>query len=417
MCEQTPEQYRMANERSSLESAASFHNNPATPDIMSSVTQMLRDTRAKFQQERAELLGGVSSQIRELRLVQMRLLNDQQGVESQLLALSQRLSETELTSHHTSSSKDSSSGGGGGGHNGGAALAEAHKKLAMLHEQLKQCSEETELVKVGLLNDRLTREERHRLEDTEDEEVDVRLKHVEELHDSLRIEVQRLREATVRSHDHLQQLCLAVKEDAPMQHQRRLNVECLAQMKDDIAQLLEKHTAILGRIQCVEDFSTKEEHKRRDAVGKIESSLLEMERERVVQQTQPMLVQRTLDYVAGSGGGGRHGDHRVIGGDDGRGQGTRKSKSHVPLQDPQYIPPAVAAPPRAAGDAVSSFGAVTRKDGLRAVNQQKLFHFYLKYNPEKITSIDAILAEYEGATEELFAALEIHYGAFGYFSS
>eukprot|EP00658_Telonema_sp_P-2_P083715 TRINITY_DN9139_c0_g1_i7.p1 TRINITY_DN9139_c0_g1~~TRINITY_DN9139_c0_g1_i7.p1 ORF type:complete len:219 (-),score=53.60 TRINITY_DN9139_c0_g1_i7:212-868(-) len=48
--------------------------------------------------------------------------------------------------------------------------------------------------------------------------------------------------------------------------------------------------------------------------------------------------------------------------------------------------------------------------------RHNLERFYKKYQPKKLNSIDAILQEYQGAEAELYAALEVQYNAFGYFS-
>ncbi len=48
--------------------------------------------------------------------------------------------------------------------------------------------------------------------------------------------------------------------------------------------------------------------------------------------------------------------------------------------------------------------------------RSRIIRFYQQHNPSKLGSVDGVLREYEGAEEELMSALEIHYGAFGYFS-
>ena len=351
-------------------------------DVMSNVSSMLRTTRLKLQQERTELMGGIAGQIRELRLVQLRLQHDERDIIAQLSALSRRLDEADIVSASNVPSKELQT-----------SVADASKRLTGLQEQLKLCSEETELVKAGLLNDRVTREERRRLLEAEDEELEMRLRHVEETHDSLRVEVQKLREGTIRSNEQLQHLVNAVKEDAPMQYQRRLNLQMLENMKDEVRLLGEKYATLAGRMECVEDFSHKEEEKRRVAVNKIESTLFDMEKERTARHARPALASRTLDFAAGVRPGAAP---------------SRAASEHKPGAGSLLVT-------GSSNNYHSSTSAHHHSD--RSTNKKMLIDFYSKYNPSKIANLDAIMAEYHGAMEELFAALELHYGAFGYFSN
>lgn len=396
------------------------------PDYSSlqKVLGLMRDVQEKMKGERQDLVKGVAQQVRDARLEMYRSQQCQDDLAKQITSLMLRLNSVGMLNDDSNQkgapprlptsesppprrpmdqtfSMDSptpaTSGGAmqssvlpvkGGSSSWEGFASEATSRVNLLHESVRRNTEEMELLKVALFHDRLVREERNTLLDAEEEAMEQRLRVVEATNDGIRGDIQTVRNATKQVLEMLEALT---------QHERReaappqFNIYELDRLAVDVEATLERvreeHATLCGKLESLQGFYTAEETKRREALTALEESLA--------------AVQKDLTT-------------------------HKDAKQHLPFRKEQRDVPSEwlkglnSSEPASyvSGDHSSQLYHDTLHPPLSAAEelQIRLEQFYSIYNPSKIDDVQRIMEEYCGAEEELFAALEVHYGCFGYFS-
>lgn len=301
---------------------------------------------------------------------------------------------------------------GGGGSSGAAATSsvtsanpETEKQLAILDASLQRATEEVVLLKTAVFQDRAAREDRQKMLDAEDEVVEQRIRQIESANDSIRTDMQSLRSTvrrlaealeTVRQFEH--------KHAAPPQ----FNIYELDRLVLDVEATMERvrteHAALQGKTESLEAFTRQEESSRRQALEKLEASLSKLEAhvmaEEAAKRHAPFRPQEhdvSTDWAKNS----RLPPETAAGTE-------RGLVPNVALQPVPHLRRMM----QQFDESTTARTTQRRRDELAST----LTQFYATYNPDKIMDVEHILDEYEGAEEELLAALEVHYGCFGYFS-
>lgn len=411
----------------------------------------VRLVQQKLKAERQQLLTSVEQQVRDVRLDQLRVV---EGFATSKMKLDQLLERSKLLlegsgkfstitqlqdsvraldalqngslnrvgsvaspppRHFTSASfsMDTPPPSKSAAQTANASSAELEKQVALLDSSLRRASEEVELLKMAVLQDRLAREDRQKMIDAEDDVVEQRIRQCETVNDSMRSELQGLRGTVRRMTETLEAIRqFESKQAAPAQ----FNIYELDRLAVTVDATLERirteHATLQGKADSLEAFTKQEEISRRQSLEKLEQVVSKLEAHvKAESESKRHAPFRPQDHDvstewAKSGGPG----------------GANEVASRGAVADRKGV---IAAPhlQRTLSQWSASEGAMNAVAGAKRTTQRRrdelaatLERFYAAYNPDKLVDIDHILDEYEGAEEELLAALEVHYGCFGFFS-
>ncbi|RNF25336.1 uncharacterized protein Tco025E_02360 [Trypanosoma conorhini] len=321
--------------------------------LLAKLNATLRDCRA----ERDELTSSVESQLRDMRTEAMTTRGEQRQLQREMRALQEKLQGAVI--------QRASMMAGSAERLSVQALANAARQLT---RDMRQGLGDVELLKASVFHSRLTREELQQGEDAEDEALEVRLRQAEMMNDELRCTALNLREQNA-------QLATALQHSADILQQSQ---RCVAQQQVHLRQITDKfdrvqaeHDRVVGTVESLVHSLEQYKASRGETLRKLEKTLVEWEQQFHQQRKQRHCFGTEMTSSVRIRGGmpwERHHD-----------------------------------------------GSLKDTATLRPL-RQRLEHFYGIYNPEKISSVSAIIEEYRGAEEELMASLEVHYGAFGFFS-
>lgn len=325
------------------------------------VHSILKELRHKYRLERAEIVTAVTDQVSDVRV-------ELEATQQTTRELTHHIDRVRRHLVAMETSADQSAG------DATASLSAANAKLDAIEEQMRRAAEDTHLVKAALLNDRIRREERQRQQAAADAETDVRLRHVEESNAALRAELHVVKSVNVEASQSVADLLHECKFDAPTTHAAAE----LGSLRDDVLNDLQRVRAqnaeLRQRVESVVSFCEQQETSRSRNVEELERTL------RAVQASDsPRGVSSLVIDTAHASG------TRAAVQEGGR---QHEGLVHTPRQ------------------------TVPTPGSLR----DRVAAFYGRYNPSKLSDLDRIMGEYAGAEEELLSALEVHYGAFGYFS-
>ncbi|RNF05124.1 hypothetical protein TraAM80_04854 [Trypanosoma rangeli] len=320
--------------------------------VMAKLNTTLRDCRV----ERDELTSSVESQLRDMRTETMTTRSEQQQLQREIRALQEKLQSAVIQRASIIA-----------GNAERISVQELAKTARRLTQDTQQGLSEVELLKASVFHDRIKREELQQREDAEDEALEARLLQAEAANDELRRMALRLQEQNTQLVTTLQH-----SNDMLQQWQR-----CVAQQQGHIRQITEKfgqvqaeHRRIVGSVESLVHSLEQYKAGRDETLRKLENNLVELEQQCLQQQERWRCFGEDVSgkaHINGSTPWERHHDIFLMG-----------TAACRPLR-------------------------------------KRLEHFYGIYNPEKVCSVSDIIDEYRGAEEELMAALEVHYGAFGFF--
>jgi chromosome segregation ATPase len=226
----------------------------------------------------------------------------------------------------------------------------------------------------------MRREERLRKSESEDADADLRIRQIEEANAAVRAELRTLKTASVAALNSITDVVAECKYDAPTVHTTEEMAALRNSVLADLHQLRSEQSSIRERVDTTVRFCESEESKRSERVRALESCLRDIEQRPVPKTSHSMNVSHwpshgmPADFVSAS-----------------RADGLVSTPRQALGRDPSR------------SEATSLRSRIAR--------------FYAAFNPEKLAMLDSVLAEYEGAEEELMSALEVHYNAFGYFSN
>lgn len=388
------------------------------------VLGMMRSMQQKMRAERQDIVEGVGSQVRDMRQEQFRIAQAQSQALYKVQALLHRLdvigapapnagdgvqqlmtadnSAAQRSTQQFSMDTPPSNKTGRAMVSGGAPSVDATEKLNFLQEACRKATEEVELLKVALFQDRLLREDRQKVLDAEDEVLEQRIRQAEAANDAMRSELQNVRSTMRHMVETLESLRqYERREAAPPQFNIYELDRLVLEVEDTVERVRTEHAALHGKLESLHAYCHAEEVKRRETLAKVEASLQAIEKEFSESQSakrhvpfRPRDVDVSTEWLKGAAG-------------------TPSGGGGASLIDPRIAP---APKLKHTLDAMNAHSTKTphgRRDDLTAT----LEAFYAIYNPAKVDEVPAILTEYDGAEEELLAALEVHYGCFGYFSS
>ncbi|KEG11787.1 hypothetical protein DQ04_02281050 [Trypanosoma grayi] len=329
--------------------------------LLNKVVEKMNATRRECRAEREELINSVESQLQDMRTETMTTRSGQQQLQREVRAVQEKLQNAvfECAAQIQSSSDRL----------GVTALAKASHKL---HRDTQQAVSEVELLKAAVFYDRLRREERQKADDAEDEELEARLQQAELANEELRRTAVRLRSQNQQLVAVLQGVVGSLEKWKPQVTQQQLQ---LRQTLEGFARVQAEHIHIVGTVESLVHSVEQYKAKNDECLHKLEKTVAEFE-----QQQERWQNKRCYNgAMTNSNAVWRH--------------QNQKQQQQCQHHAPEALHEATGRPLR-----------------------QRLEHFYSIYNAEKIPSVDAIIDEYVGAEEELMAALEVHYGAFGFFS-
>lgn len=427
---------------------------PLGPDMLAfqRMVGMMRELQGRTRQDRKEMADGLGQQLRTARLDQFRILQTQEDLQQKLRFMLGRLraagaaESSELSARADAAMLPSLLSPAGkpsntysadtfsmatpvkGAHPNHAFIGSSDggsvdQQLRLLHDATQKAASEAELLKLAIFNDRVVREERQGAQDEEDAAIDERIRQAEAANDTMRMELQTLRSTMQKTVEMLEAIHQHdVRREMPPQFDEYELDRLVVEVNSTVERVRAEHALLQGRLESMELFASTEEAKRRDKLAAIDEGLQRLEtaqRKNVDARRhlpfQPAVSDVSADWLK-----------------DAQSRSNLPSRStthkdvHVPLSPTSSLPPHQP-PQRFFGaiaplektleefDAMHNDGAHSRqrrRDELEGILDQ----FYALYNPNKRGDVTNILDEYAGAEEELFAALEVHYGCFGYFS-
>jgi hypothetical protein len=322
------------------------------------VHMILRELREKYRIERSELVAAVTEQVGDVRAELEVALESNRECTRALGAVQRQLAT--MASDH----------------DGPADLAAqtnvANAKLAVLDETSRRMSEEVQLLTTAVMNDRIRREERQRRSEADDAEAELRLRHIEESNAAVRSELQLVKSVNVEAMSAVAELVQECKYDAPTLHDMATMQRLRESVLHELHELRTSSTAARAKVSAAIKYCEDAEHHRARNVESLEVAVKEI-------QQRPPLPRVPVELSV----------HRL--------------ETAFPQDGLVYTPRQTA----------SSGREPWRPPDLRT----RVASFYADYNPSKLRDLDRVLQEYTGAEEELLSALEVHYGAFGYFSA
>lgn len=347
------------------------------------INTILRELREKYKIQRSELLHNVTEQVCDLR--------------TELDAARYGAKECEMQVEHIRTHLVALETAHDGPVDLMKATQEANKRLNVVHDGLRRVSEETQLIKAAVLNDRMRRQARERQLSAEEAELELRLKQMEELNNQLRSELHVVKTVNAETNHAVLDLVHQCKIDAPGAHAAGEMQRLYEEVMSDLRQLKGEHAQLSGKLSSIVGFCEEEEDRRAKQVNALAASVKQLQEKGIRAPTYKPVVDTRLYDPASVGA-------PPIG------------LVHTPRRTASNSVNLEAANTYAAPSPPVSFRSSTWQEPKESV-REKIAGFYERYNPEKLHTLDDILQEYEGATEELMAALEVHYGAFGYFTS
>jgi hypothetical protein len=354
------------------------HNGAAAVDRIHAI---LRQLRSKYSVDRAELAAAVDEQVSGIRAEVDVAQQTSRECTAAVDGMRRHLAALETA------------------HDGPAdllaATASASERLDAVQDSFRRCADETQLVKTALLNDRMRREARRRQQESEDAELQLRLQHVEDTNAALRSELHVVKMINCDSTAAVMELLQECRVDAPTAHAAGEMEKLREGVMGDLRRVREDQAVLTGRVETVVAFCEDEEARRKGQVAALEQSLKQIEQRPPLPSYRPRVDAAAL----AERGLPRHG---------GGVAGLVETPGRVEGSQLHLVPTGAAAAAAAAAPGVfPSFPS----------HRERIATFYSRYNPAKLGELDAVMAEYAGAEAELMSALEIHYGAFGYFSS
>lgn len=378
--------------------------------------QLLRDVQQHVQSDLHRMGREVAEHVATSRGDYHRLVEEQASLHRRVKLLGEQWAYGGGRSSFAEEATDSTTNN----HNSSSAIADVRDASA-------RCAEEVERLRLSLFDDRLLREERQRAVEAEDDAMEQRLRRIEASNDSLRLQIGSLMELlhnTANPTTNTMQSDAAASQSLPMFRLEEL--EALAMEADEsLSRVQTEHATLQAKLESLEKYVEKEEEGRRKRLASLEESLARWDQD---QKSKKEALTR-LPFQLGGGGDSKGSEPSSIGGVSV--PYHTQMRNHNADLSLDWLTQRRQQPGASAASASSSFSAhptttplypsaaaaSAQLDSSRTQMRQRLVLFYTVHNPAKLSSIDDILEEYRGAEAELMAALEMHYGCFGYFSS
>ena len=328
----------------------------------SRINDILRELREKYRIERAEIVSSVTDRVSDLRT----------ELDSARFGAKECCLQVEHIRNHLSALETA--------HDGSVdlqqATTEANRRLNLVLDGLSKMGEEAQVLKSAVLNDRMQREARERRSMADDDELEIRIRHLEETNAALRSELHVVKSVNTETNEAVVDLVRSCKIEVPTSSA----ASELHRLRDDVLRDLltvrEAHDGLRTKFESTMAFCRSEEQRRQGRVGALEASVAALER----RNPAPSYAAVVDTGLLGSAG-------LVV----------------TPRRD---VLPVLA-------------GATSYEPQKALPFKEKIAEFYRIFNPAKSSGqqLESVLREYEGAEAELMAALEVHYNAFGYFTS
>ncbi|CUG86267.1 Hypothetical protein, putative [Bodo saltans] len=293
------------------------------------------------------------------------------------------------------------------------ATGSVDQQLSHLHGAVERATEEAELLKLAIFNDRVVREERQGVQDEEDAAVEERIRQAEAANDTMRVELQTLRSTMQKTVEMLEAIHQHdVRREMPAQFDEYELDRLVIEVQSTVERVRAEHALLQGRLESMELFAATEEGKRREKLAAIDEGLqrLEEAQKKNIDARKHLPFQPSVSDVSADWLKDAPGRHPTA--------GATTTPYAPPSSQPHNSYGAIAS----IAKTIDSFNAVQEESATQSHYHRRqqledtLDQFYAMYNPSKRDEVVNILDEYAGAEEELFAALEVHYGCFGYFS-
>jgi hypothetical protein len=412
---------------------------PLGPDMMSfhRIVGMMRELQGRVRQDRKDMTDGLGQQLRSARLDQYHILQTQQDLQQKIRLVLGRLravgaQEAVALSNKVDAALPSLPARSGNQYSadvfsmdtpvkgpsnstGLVSAAGTVDQLRHLHDATERAAEEAELLKLAIFSDRVVREERQGVQDAEDAAVEERIRQAEAANDTMRIELQTVRSTMQKTVEMLEAIHQHdVRREMPPQFDEYELDRLVVEVQSTVERVRAEHALLQGRLESTELFASIEEGKRREKLAAIDEGLQRLEevQRKNVDARKHLPFQSSVSDVSADW--------------------LKDAPGRSPA--PYAAPPASAQLPPQPVHSLSHIGAIApitktmesfhvpQPDASHAHHRRRehledmLDQFYAVYNPAKRDEIITILDEYAGAEEELFAALEVHYGCYGYFS-
>lgn len=308
------------------------------------------------------------------------------------------------------------------------ATVEASHRLDALRVQLQQCRDQNEQLRSALIGDRLRREDRRKIMEEEDRALDERIKQVEDSTSLLQHETHMVRSLNAEVTGIVTDVVMHCKPD-PAAVFSLSSMSTLQQaVQSDLQAVRAEQQELVAKVDALKRWKEKDADAHGTQVRELEAAIRLMEDVKqpvaapsfintmllrqslptdVPSQPLPSALHRSTNSIFAAPGG----NPQMLTAPSMATPSRPSSTMPIPPIATRPLPSAPPPPP-----------LVMPQQHLPVATQEGSFAdqirgFYRKYNPTKDEhSIAMVLQEYEGAEEELMAALEVHYQAFGYFS-
>ncbi|ORC91555.1 uncharacterized protein TM35_000051510 [Trypanosoma theileri] len=355
--------------------------------------EKLNETRRECRADRIALTREVETQLRDIRTSAVTTRSQQEQLQREMRALQEKLQNAALQRASTIRSSTDR-----------LAVHTLAKTSQQLRRDAQQALSAVELLRTAVFHDRLTREERQKCEDEEDAEMELRLQHTETTTAALQRNLRRLHAENQQLTRLLQSIVGAVRGLEPQLAQQQRQVE---ETREAFHRLRAAHTRLEGTMESLIHHTEQYKASHDAVLRRLEKSVKELEQQVKKQQQQQQEEEERYRYGEGK-------RMNLITGNVSNSSisnSANKKKNMNPNND------------RIEGGIINESrmwqqnnSGVMNNESTNRPLQQRLELFYRIYNPDKIPSIATIIEEYMGAEEELMAALEVHYDAFGFFS-
>lgn len=325
------------------------------------LNELLHELRHKYAVERSELVAAVSEQVSHVRTELESAKAAQQCCARDVEQSYRHLAA--LDAEHAVAPPDVL-----------AAIREASGKLDGIQESYRRCREQSQMLRTALLGDRARRQERTHQQEQEQLELDMRMRQLEESTASLRSELQALRAVNCEGSSAVMDAVSRVRLDPGGAMQLREMKALHCGVLEELARVKEQLFVLSNKFVTIASYAEREGQQRGKQLRVLEESVRRIEE-----------LPRPSSYRGGTYDASWH---------------TRAGEL------PKYE--AATSSPSAA----SALHGAAMPTNLH----HRLVSFYMRYNPAKVPDVDSIIDEYAGAEAELMSSLEVHYGAFGYFS-
>lgn len=387
--------------------------------MLAKIPFFIGQLRQKYETERSEIAHEVQEHLQSMRLAQSNALDTQSHLMVAFEELTMRLDAMENASIDPQSD-----------------LATLIQQTNALNASIKACQEEQQLLKAAIYHDRLIHDEERVSRTIQEEHLHLRIKQAEESSEMLREHLhqwQSVNSAVMENGRVLMQFV----DDNHIRHGQQNLLTLQKDVLTELAQVKAAHKDIMYKIKSMHTFVERQEAERQmdrerdlEVIRQLRDDIIPASSKRhtlgdSVQDAASVFALMKQQYAV---------IDAAIKSHSGATAPSEEALEHI---SPVKMRPTKTAnlhsPATLAGLSAVINSQVTEKSpklstsfswqlGSHGKNKHdalrsKLERFYAVYNPSKIQSIDEIISEYSGAEEELLAALEVHYGAVGYFSS